>query len=106
MIHTQGTNPWFFVGVAGEGIGGPHVGTGHIWPMAGDSPSSLQTTFSALKIGAQSQAQERAATGVLLFSHLRLELKHKRKSVLPQAYLYFHAGSSVASKEDVVNLHC
>ncbi len=27
-------NPWFFRGPAGEGIGGPHVGLGHIWPMS------------------------------------------------------------------------
>ncbi len=28
------TNPWFFKGTAGEGIGGPHVGEGQIWPMS------------------------------------------------------------------------
>ena len=27
-------NPWFFRGPAGEGIGGPHVGDGQIWPMS------------------------------------------------------------------------
>ena len=27
-------NPWFFRGSAGEGIGGPHVGAGQIWPMS------------------------------------------------------------------------
>ena len=27
-------NPWFFKGKAAEGIGGPHVGTGMIWPMS------------------------------------------------------------------------
>jgi len=27
-------NPYFFRGQAGEGIGGPHVGLGMIWPMA------------------------------------------------------------------------
>lgn len=27
-------NPWFFQGTAGEGIGGPHVGQGMIWPMS------------------------------------------------------------------------
>ncbi|MES2336880.1 MAG: glycoside hydrolase family 125 protein [Pseudomonadota bacterium] len=27
-------NPWFFKGRAGEGIGGPHVGAGQIWPMS------------------------------------------------------------------------
>ncbi len=27
-------NPWFFRGTAAEGIGGPHVGSGYIWPMS------------------------------------------------------------------------
>ena len=27
-------NPYFFHGLAGEGIGGPHVGVGAIWPMS------------------------------------------------------------------------
>lgn len=27
-------NPWFFKGSAAEGIGGPHIGEGQIWPMA------------------------------------------------------------------------
>lgn len=27
-------NPWFFKGMAGEGIGGPHQGEDHIWPMS------------------------------------------------------------------------
>ena len=28
------SNPWYFKGVAGEGIGGPHIGPSTIWPMA------------------------------------------------------------------------
>lgn len=27
-------NPYFFSGTAGEGIGGPHIGIGYIWPMS------------------------------------------------------------------------
>jgi meiotically up-regulated gene 157 (Mug157) protein len=27
-------NPWFFRGTAGEGVGGPHIGRGSIWPMS------------------------------------------------------------------------
>lgn len=27
-------NPWFFRGMAGEGIGGPHIGRDMIWPMS------------------------------------------------------------------------
>ncbi len=26
-------NPWFFRGTAAEGVGGPHIGEGQIWPM-------------------------------------------------------------------------
>ncbi len=28
------SNPWFFRGPAGEGIGGPHIGRDSIWPMS------------------------------------------------------------------------
>ena len=28
------SNPYFFRGKAAEGIGGPHVGLGYIWPMS------------------------------------------------------------------------
>jgi len=27
-------NPWFYRGLAGEGIGGPHIGRNSIWPMS------------------------------------------------------------------------
>lgn len=27
-------NPWFFKGTAAEGIGGPHIGEGQVWPMS------------------------------------------------------------------------
>lgn len=27
-------NPWFFQGRAAEGIGGPHIGEGQVWPMS------------------------------------------------------------------------
>lgn len=30
----SGSNPFFFKGKAGEGIGGPHVGMDYIWPMS------------------------------------------------------------------------
>ena len=28
------SNPFYFKGSAGEGIGGPHIGPGYIWPMS------------------------------------------------------------------------
>ena len=30
----SGKNPYFFRGSGGEGVGGPHVGYGYIWPMS------------------------------------------------------------------------
>ncbi len=27
-------NPYYFSGTAGQGIGGPHIGLGYIWPMS------------------------------------------------------------------------
>jgi len=28
------SNPWYFAGSAGEGVGGPHIGRNSIWPMS------------------------------------------------------------------------
>lgn len=28
------SNPYFFSGTAGEGIGGPHIGYNYVWPMS------------------------------------------------------------------------
>merc|ERR1719424_2358995 len=28
------SNPWFFSGAAGQGVGGPHVGLDMVWPMS------------------------------------------------------------------------
>jgi hypothetical protein len=33
-ILSNSSNPWFFAGTAGEGVGGPHVGSNYIWPMS------------------------------------------------------------------------
>ncbi len=49
-------NPYFFKGVAGEGVGGPHVGLGMIWPMSqmvyaltSDSDAEIRSAFGMLK---------------------------------------------------------
>jgi hypothetical protein len=48
------SNPYFFKGQAGEGIGGPHVGLGYIWPMSiimrALTSSDDQEILSCLKI--------------------------------------------------------
>ena len=33
-VLSNETNPWYFSGSAGEGVGGPHTGPQTIWPMA------------------------------------------------------------------------
>jgi uncharacterized protein len=33
-LMNSSTNPFYFEGSDGEGIGGPHVGYGYAWPMA------------------------------------------------------------------------
>lgn len=33
-VLSRKSNPYFFSGSAGEGVGGPHAGYGHIWPMS------------------------------------------------------------------------
>lgn len=49
-------NPYFFKGQAGEGIGGPHVGLGQIWPMSlivralsSDDPAAIRTCLKTLR---------------------------------------------------------
>jgi len=51
-------NPWFFRGTAGEGVGGPHEGSGMIWPMSqtiyaltSTSPSEIREALRMLKAG-------------------------------------------------------
>ena len=47
------TNPYFFRGSAAEGIGGPHLGLGYIWPMSiilrAFSSNSVRETVQCLK---------------------------------------------------------
>ena len=64
-------NPWFFRGSAGEGIGGPHIGRGSIWPMSqilyaltSNSDVEIRTMVQILKSCA-------AATGFIHESYNR-----------------------------------
>jgi len=54
-------NPWFFRGLAGEGIGGPHIGRDSIWPMSqivyaltSDSSAQIRRAIRILKESAAS----------------------------------------------------
>lgn len=58
-VLSNASNPWYFVGSAGEGIGGPHVGAGAIWPMSiimraltSRNDSEISTAISTLKASA------------------------------------------------------
>ena len=49
-------NPYFFKGTAGEGVGGPHVGLGMVWPMSqmvyaltSDSDAEIRHALEMLK---------------------------------------------------------
>ena len=52
-------NPWFFRGIAAEGIGGPHIGRDSIWPMSqivyaltSTSNAEILHSIQQLKLGA------------------------------------------------------
>jgi uncharacterized protein len=54
----SGNNPWFFRGASLEGIGGPHLGRGSIWPMSqivyaltSDSNAEIYHSIQMLKVG-------------------------------------------------------
>jgi meiotically up-regulated gene 157 (Mug157) protein len=72
-------NPWFFRGLAGEGIGGPHEGVDMIWPMsqivyaltAGMGPGSGTEIRKMLKM-LQASA---AGTGFMHESYNRNDIK-------------------------------
>ena len=44
-------NPWFFRGTAAEGVGGPHIGEGQVWPM-GIIVRALSSSDEAVIAGA------------------------------------------------------
>ena len=54
----SGNNPWHFRGSSLEGIGGPHIGRGSIWPMSqivyaltSDSDTEISHSIQMLKVG-------------------------------------------------------
>ncbi len=47
------SNPYFFSGKAGEGIGGPHEGIGYIWPMSDIMLAMTSTDSTEIKAALQ-----------------------------------------------------
>ena len=50
-------NPWFFSGSTLEGVGGPHIGRGSIWPMSqiiyaltSDSDAEISDSIQMLQL--------------------------------------------------------
>lgn len=62
----SGSNPYFFRGSAAEGIGGPHIGLGYIWPM-----SIIIRAFSSMSDAETTQCLKwlRDSTGGTHFMH-------------------------------------
>ncbi len=58
-------NPFFFKGKAGEGIGGPHVGMDHIWPISITMRGLTSTDDKEIKMCLNMLQQTHAGTGFM-----------------------------------------
>ena len=58
-------NPWYFKGKAGEGIGGPHVGTEMIWPMSIVMRAMTSTNDDEIKHCLNTLVSTHAGTGFM-----------------------------------------
>ena len=74
------SNPWFFRGTAGEGIGGPHIGRDMIWPMSqiiygltSDSDAEIVRAIQMLKTSS-------AGTGFIHESYNKNDPSHFTRS--------------------------
>ena len=72
-------NPWFFRGSAGEGIGGPHEGTGMIWPM------------SQIVYALTSRQRRRNSTGASSPDHRSEWKRLYPRELRPQQFFEIHA---------------
>jgi meiotically up-regulated gene 157 (Mug157) protein len=64
-------NPWFFRGTAGEGVGGPHVGDGMIWPMSQIIYALTSTSDAEIRRSVQMLKRASAGTGFMHESYSR-----------------------------------
>ncbi len=58
-------NPFFFRGKAGEGIGGPHVGLDHIWPMSIIMRAMTSRDDSEIRLCLETLRRSHAGTGFM-----------------------------------------
>ena len=82
-------NPWFFRGIAGEGIGSPHIGRDSIWPMSqiiyaltSDSSTQIKRTIESLK-------ESTAGTGFVHESYNRNDAASFTRAWFAWAYTLF-----------------
>jgi meiotically up-regulated gene 157 (Mug157) protein len=64
-------NPWFFKGSAGEGVGGPHVGQGMIWPMSQIMYALTSTDDAEIRSALGMLKGSAAATGFMHESYFK-----------------------------------
>lgn len=101
-------NPWFFSGAAGEGVGGPHVGSGKIWPMAIIARALTSEDDEEIAACLETLVASTAGTGLMhesfdandaadftrpwfawansLFGELVIRLRAERPALLARAY--------------------
>ncbi len=68
-------NPWFFKGGAGEGIGGPHIGSGMIWPMSQIMYALTSTSDTEIRHAVQMLKASSAGTGFMHESYSKDDAK-------------------------------
>lgn len=59
------SNPWFFKGSAGAGIGGPHVGTDLIWPLSIIMQAMTSTDPEEISLCIETLKKTHAGTGFM-----------------------------------------
>jgi meiotically up-regulated gene 157 (Mug157) protein len=61
----SGSNPYFFKGEAGEGIGGPHIGYDMVWPMSIMMKAFTSTDDAEIKACVEMLMKTDAGTGFM-----------------------------------------
>lgn len=65
MLLNNATNPFFFAGSAGEGIGSPHTGYGRIWPMSIIVRAMTTNDVAEIKASLRTLLASHAGTGLM-----------------------------------------
>lgn len=65
MVLSNATNPFYYVGTAGEGIGSPHTGYGRIWPMSIIVRAMTTSDAAEIKASLRTLLASHAGTGLM-----------------------------------------